>query len=166
MDLDEGLAYLENQGQRRIEGFWVESATKMAATRLKMFAMGQTKCVGCGLQGDHFHIERHKNDKVMPFSINLYGWKDGREVMLTWDHILPKSLGGSNRIENAQCMCKHCNERKSNKLSIDEIVDIVSHEHAEKMYKMDQPLPKGSLKQLLDVVNAETEKFLKGRGDE
>lgn len=31
------------------------------------------------------------------------------------DHILPKSLGGSNDKENLQLICKHCNRSKSAK---------------------------------------------------
>lgn len=28
------------------------------------------------------------------------------------DHIVPKALGGDNRRENLQCICKHCNRSK------------------------------------------------------
>jgi hypothetical protein len=35
------------------------------------------------------------------------------------DHILPRSLGGSNNASNLQIMCKLCNRKKGNKESID-----------------------------------------------
>jgi 5-methylcytosine-specific restriction endonuclease McrA len=127
MTLEEGLAYLRSPSQqRKIMNNWVENKAKRAATRLHMFASGQTTCVACGLKGEVFHIERHENDKVMPFSINLYGIRDGKEVMMTWDHILPKSLGGSNHLDNAQCMCFTCNSSKKNVLTLRELVDIAS----------------------------------------
>jgi hypothetical protein len=62
----------------------------------------------------------------MPFSINLYGIRDGDEVMLTWDHLLPKSLGGSNRMENAQCMCFTCNNHKRNRLTLKELIEVAA----------------------------------------
>ena len=142
MSLAEGIEYISGgQRERRIGKYIVENVAKGSATRLKLFAAGHTTCVACGLKGEHFHIERHKNDKVMPFSVNLYGWKGDREVMLTWDHILPKSLGGSDRIENGQCMCADCNRAKGYFLSINEIIEIVAHPNVEKMYKMLQQLP-------------------------
>src|SRR5271167_4122814 len=73
MTLHEGLAYLRAPSQeRKIDGFWVESKAKSKAVRLKLFTAGLVNCVSCGLRGTHFHIERHWNDHVMPFSINLY----------------------------------------------------------------------------------------------
>lgn len=35
------------------------------------------------------------------------------------DHILPKSKGGTDRVENLQIMCRSCNRKKSDKESID-----------------------------------------------
>lgn len=47
--------------------------------------------------------------------MNLYGYdKDGNEVLMTKDHIVPKSLGGRNCLENYQTMCCVCNCNKGN----------------------------------------------------
>lgn len=129
MTLEEGIDYLHTQSKRKIDGFWVENAKALAATRLEMFRRGQITCVKCGISGDTFHIERHKNNKVMPFSINLYAKVPGnlKGSQMTWDHVIPKSLGGSNSILNAQCMCEKCNGTKGNKLSLKEIIEIVTH---------------------------------------
>jgi 5-methylcytosine-specific restriction endonuclease McrA len=46
----------------------------------------------------------------------LYGKNSkGEEVLLTKDHIKPKSLGGKNHHSNYQTMCVDCNVEKASK---------------------------------------------------
>lgn len=40
----------------------------------------------------------------------------GHEVLMTRDHIIPRSRGGSEGLENMQTMCTKCNSKKGNKL--------------------------------------------------
>ncbi len=78
-------------------------------------------CVVCGLTGEFFAIEGN------PYPhLNFYGYdKNDNEVMLTKDHIIPKSKNGSNNFSNYQTMCKVCNETKQNfELSLVDIADI------------------------------------------
>jgi len=139
MSVEEGIEYIKTQPWRKKDGHIVECTTKMKAVRVRMFASGQTTCVKCGLEGIYFRIERHKNDSVMPFSVNLYGIdKYGIETMLTWDHILPQSLDGGNTIENAQCMCRPCNEKKGNKMSLMDIIGVATHPRPAQIWKNHQ----------------------------
>ena len=49
--------------------------------------------------------------------MNLYAIdENGKEVLMTKDHILPKSKGGKDEIDNYQTMCIRCNEAKGNNL--------------------------------------------------
>lgn len=50
--------------------------------------------------------------KVFADSQQLIIDENGKEVLMTKDHIIPKSKGGANDISNYQTMCKRCNEAK------------------------------------------------------
>lgn len=49
---------------------------------------------------------------------NLYALKEGEEVLMTKDHIIPKSKGGRNHLSNYQPMCQKCNQEKDDKLDL------------------------------------------------
>ncbi len=56
------------------------------------------------------------NEKMKNFNYHVYGIKpDGREVLFTLDHIIPKSKGGG-RGKNLQVLCKDCNTKKGDKI--------------------------------------------------
>ena len=77
--------------------------------RLKLF-MRQNTCQICGSEGVEFRLEL----KFTQTTFNLYA-KNG--AMLTFDHIVPKSLGGTNEESNGQCLCFSCNKKKGNLLN-------------------------------------------------
>lgn len=55
--------------------------------------------------------------KDKSFHLNLYAIdENGKEVLMTKDHIIPKSKGGADDISNYQTMCERCNEAKGNRL--------------------------------------------------
>jgi hypothetical protein len=89
---------------------------KTDSLRYQVFKTHGTQCVCCGLQGKFFALEAHEVDAERGvFHFNLYGVKDGEEVLITKDHIRPKSKGGADVLSNMQTMCAPCNETKGNK---------------------------------------------------
>lgn len=83
--------------------------------RYQTFFTKGCKCVVCGIEGKYFAKERHLQDKT--YHLNLYAVDDnGDEILMTKDHIMPRSKGGIDDISNYQTMCKLCNEAKGNKL--------------------------------------------------
>ena len=64
----------------------------------------------CGVNGEFFALEI---DRGGGMHLDLYGYIDDEEVLLTVDHIVPKSKGGLNNMINYQTMCKLCNEIKA-----------------------------------------------------
>jgi 5-methylcytosine-specific restriction endonuclease McrA len=86
----------------------------MTSQRLQLFKLKGLTCVCCALKATFFALEQNVKDKHP--HLNLYGWnKNGDEVLFTKDHIIPKSKGGKNHIDNYQVMCTHCNSRKGNR---------------------------------------------------
>lgn len=86
---------------------------KALSDRYKLFFSKGYKCVACGIQGDHFVLEKNINDKS--YHLNLYATgENNSEILMTKDHIVPKSKGGLNRLENYQVMCTRCNLDKGN----------------------------------------------------
>jgi len=85
---------------------------KMTSQRYQLFAVKEVKCVGCGVKGEYFGLEKIKGQEGDRYHFNLYGIKNGVEVLITKDHIIPKSKGGQNILDNYQIMCFDCNIEK------------------------------------------------------
>lgn len=82
----------------------------LTSQRLILFEKNN-KCVDCGLVGTYLALEK-TNEIDKSYHLNLYGIRDGEEILMTKDHIFPKSLGGSNKLKNYQTMCRVCNMKK------------------------------------------------------
>lgn len=80
--------------------------------RYMVFA-NNPKCCVCSLAGSQVRIEKQPSDKTP--HLNLYGVdQKGSLILMTQDHILPKSHGGSDDFDNLQTMCVICNNLKAN----------------------------------------------------
>lgn len=91
---------------------------KMTSQRYKLFKEKGCDCVSCGVKGSFFAIEKTKGQADETYHLNLYAIdNNGNQVLMTKDHILPKSKGGKNSLINYQPMCVICNNLKSDKIS-------------------------------------------------
>ena len=83
--------------------------------RYQTFFTKGCKCAVCGIEGKYFAKEKFADQST--YHLNLYAVDDnGDEILMTKDHIIPRSKGGIDDISNYQTMCKLCNEAKGNKL--------------------------------------------------
>jgi len=90
--------------------YWEDGEYRIKMTRAKIFKKKGLICSICGLEGLYFILEKDKGGGI---HLDLYGLENEVEILLTVDHIIPKSKGGINNIINYQTMCKYCNELKS-----------------------------------------------------
>lgn len=80
--------------------------------RLRTFAVHGTRCVGCGLEGAFFALEK-SHGSTPSFHMNLYALgQDQQEILMTHDHIKARCLGGKDNLTNTQTMCGPCNWAK------------------------------------------------------
>lgn len=105
--LKEVFTWIE-ENPRRI--YWETGEYKINTKRVKVFHKKGMICVNCGVKGKFFALEKDKGGGI---HLDLYGLIDEEEVLITIDHIVPKSKGGVNKLINFQTMCKICNEMKA-----------------------------------------------------
>lgn len=78
--------------------------------RYMTFYQKGCKCVACGKEGTYFTLDpSSETDTRRHFNLRA---EDG--TLMTRDHILPKSKGGRDHINNMQTMCVDCNKAKGN----------------------------------------------------
>jgi 5-methylcytosine-specific restriction endonuclease McrA len=83
-----------------------------ASLRLQTFAWKGITCARCGIDGEFFIKEKHhQSDKY--FHLSFYAIDGyGKEILMTKDHVIPKSKGGKDHIDNMQTLCTICNAEK------------------------------------------------------
>lgn len=96
---------------------------KVSSPRMELFRQNP-KCVNCDHMGSIWILQGH-HAKETPH-LNLYHVGDPIPqhkkqsidglILMTKDHIIPKSKGGSSGLDNLQTMCVICNRLKDNKL--------------------------------------------------
>jgi len=115
-EVGEVLHLVENpsfeQAKKHIDfkGFKV----KVSSLRLRTFRDWGTDCVWCGFKGTYFLLERDKAQEKQDgaYHFNLYGDYEGKPILFTHDHIVPRSAGGGDVSGNTRTMCKVCNQIK------------------------------------------------------
>lgn len=97
--------------------FWIHETKRLmvikhlSTNRMKLLKRTQT-CAACFMEGHHFWLE--KSGCFSPH-FNLYGMNYFNEPnLMTMDHIIPKSKGGSTEPHNVQLLCEKCNRTKKN----------------------------------------------------
>lgn len=105
------LAVDTHEQRKWLAGYQVRTTS----LRLRTFKFKGTTCQHCKLEATHFAIEQWV-DQAFPhlnlYGPNCYGSPIRTEMLFTCDHLIPKSLGGKDYIDNTQTLCHQCNHGK------------------------------------------------------
>lgn len=120
---------------------------RMNSDRYHVFK-NNPSCVSCGIEGKHMVLDMNPGDSSPHF--NLYAEEHGRLVLMTKDHILAKSKGGLDALENYATMCSVCNNLKGN-------FDLTNSQVAELriLHNNEAKIPRKELRDLINQVRSE-----------
>lgn len=96
--------------ERTYDGYRV----RMNSLRYHVFLRGRT-CPVCKAEGTVFLLQRNDGDTNQPpdrAHFNLYARVGDDLVLMTKDHVVPRSRGGKDRLDNLVAMCVTCNSAK------------------------------------------------------
>ena len=108
--------------KKTIEKNYDGNLVKMNSQRYQTFKDKGCICSECGREGTYFKLQRNhgRKGKEATGRYHFGLWSEDK-VQMTKDHIIPKSLGGTNSIENYITMCEICNVNKGNSCSEEDI---------------------------------------------
>jgi len=99
-------------------------SVKVSSPRFELFRQNP-KCVSCDRIGSLWILEAHHRNEAPHLNLYHVGeptteWKrlsvDGL-VLITKDHVIPRSKGGASNISNYVTMCSICNGKKGDRVS-------------------------------------------------
>jgi hypothetical protein len=102
--------------------------------RYKTFARSCV-CHCCGIVGTRMLLDT-PNEGSGSAHYNLYAEWNNNLVLMTKDHIVPRSKGGPDEIENMRTLCEVCNGHRGNlDLTLDELYEIVTEKEVDRLLR-------------------------------
>lgn len=153
--LDEVLPYITEEDTKKIyvvDG--IEHQVRMNSDRYFVFKDNNI-CVACGLEGSKMVLDINPGDQSPHF--NMYAEENGRLVLMTKDHILAKSQGGTDELSNYQTQCSICNNLKG--------AYCLTNEQVRQLRRLHDNGAKLPRKELRDLINKTREEMARNKED-
>lgn len=126
LPIEEGFEVLKKSKEDRL----VRGRKVSACSGWKFFLAHGTplRCWKCNAEADRWIVEKGQNDLQNKSPVlNPYALFEGRLVMINRDHIIPRSLGGTNDNANLRVACEVCNGQRGNTLTDEERVFLAKN---------------------------------------
>lgn len=119
VSLIEGFKILESEKENRlVRGRKVSRPSGYALFKSIHDNGAPLRCWECGIDGNCFVLNRGKNDEVRHPVLDLFSsTENGRYILMTRDHIIPRSLGGGDSVQNLRVGCTICNGARGNQMT-------------------------------------------------
>lgn len=129
LDLEAGYAVLaEDKRNRLVAGKPV--STPSGKSLFEALKGSSLKCWNCEREGNCWIANKGKNDKVSKPTLDLFArGNDGSYTLMTRDHIIPRSRGGNNDVENLRMACSPCNSARGNDMNAEDSAFMESNRH-------------------------------------
>ena len=111
----EVMRLIPNSQNRRLTVNLAGFDLKIGTLRLVNFKQNGIVCEYCGREATHFELNTFVHDKedIMSPHFNLFS----NGVLMTQDHVIPKSKDGKDTLDNLVVACLICNSNKANEIS-------------------------------------------------
>lgn len=119
-------------------------SVRMNSDRYHVFRKNR-HCAACGIEGKWMNLDLNPGDASPHF--NLYAEEDGKLLLMTKDHQIPKSRGGEDVMENYTTCCAICNNLKGN-----HDITYIQIGELRKLYANPSKLPRRELRQLINTT--------------
>lgn len=98
---------------------WDGVQVNMDSLRYATFKRCGVKCCWCGIEGSFFLLQARPDERPGIGHFNLYALdRDKALVLMTKDHVIPKSKGGGDKAKNLVTMCCNCNFLKADRADV------------------------------------------------
>ena len=137
ISLAAGFALLDNEKEHRLHrGKRISACSGWAL--FSTLRNHTIQCWECGCTADRWVADKGRSDHQGPPVLNLYGTRaDGCVILMTRDHIIPRSLGGANATDNLRPACEICNGARGNQVTAEDIAFKQANPHliSEKQFR-------------------------------
>jgi len=84
-------------------------------------------CRKCNTHATHWVVGKARGGHGIEYSYCFAYFKDDQPIVLTFDHIWPRSLGGRDAATNGQILCELCNTQKENNVDEELLMSIINN---------------------------------------
>jgi 5-methylcytosine-specific restriction endonuclease McrA len=129
-DVDEILAQRRPTWDDQKQVFFAGRRLKVRLNSIRYHVFAQSRtCACCNRKGTMMLLDVHHCRTGLMYSrahFNLYAVEDSKLILMTVDHIIPRSRGGTDDLDNLQTLCTKCNSIKGNRdFTLDKLRETV-----------------------------------------